>query len=379
VAAAPIYLDHQASTPCDPAVVAAMAPLWGENFANPSSRGHRPGLNAALLVDQARESLAAALAIPPHTLVFTSGATEANNLAIKGLCEARLARGRHVITVATEHRAVLDPCRYLERLGFSLTVLPVAADGLLDPAQLEAAMGPSTVLVSVMAANNEIGVLQPLEAIAAICRRHGAAFHCDAAQLVGHQLIKPLELGIDLFSFSGHKFYGPKGIGALVVAEDLELAAQIHGGGQEGGRRSGSLSTPLIVGLATALDLALADAPGRAQRLGQLRDQLWSGLEQLGGICVNGALKPRLAHNLNVSVAGVDGSRLHSGLRRGLAVSGGSACSSASGEPSHVLIALGRSRQEAAASVRFGLGRSTTEEQIKETLSFINQLLAKLR
>jgi len=379
VAAAPIYLDHQASTPCDPKVVAAMAPHWNEEFANPSSRSHLPGLAAAGQVEQAREVMAASFGVPAESIVFTSGATEANNLAIKGLCEARMARGRHLITVATEHRAVLDPCRYLEKMGFGLTVLPVEADGLLDPARLEAALQRDTVLVSVMAANNEIGVLQPLAAIGALCRSHGAAFHCDAAQLVGHQQLKPLQLGIDLLSCSGHKFYGPKGCGALVVADGIELAAQLHGGGQEGGRRSGSLSTPLVVGLAAALQFALIDASEREQRLGLLRDQLWRGLQQLGGMQLNGALQPRLAHNLNITVAGVNGTRLHSNLKKRLAVSGGSACSSATGEPSHVLLALGRSRLEAAASVRFGLGRSTTETQISATLEWFSQVLANLR
>lgn len=379
MAAAPIYLDHHASTPCDPKVVAAMAPHWNEEFANPSSRSHLPGLAAAGQVEQAREVMAASFGVPPESMVFTSGATEANNLAIKGLCEARMARGRHLITVATEHRAVLDPCRYLEKMGFGLTVLPVEADGLLDPARLEAALQPDTVLVSVMAANNEIGVLQPLAAIGALCRSHGAAFHCDAAQLVGHQRLKPLQLGIDLLSCSGHKFYGPKGCGALVVADGIELAAQLHGGGQEGGRRSGSLSTPLVVGLAAALEFALIDASEREQRLELLRDQLWCGLQQLGGMQLNGALQPRLAHNLNITVAGVNGTRLHSNLKKRLAVSGGSACSSATGEPSHVLLALGRSRLEAAASVRFGLGRSTTEAQISATLEWFSQVLANLR
>ena len=379
VAAASIYLDHQATTPCDPAVVAAMAPWWSEGFANPSSRSHRPGLEAAAQLGRSRQQLAAALAVPPESLVLTSGATEANNLAIKGLCEARLSRGRHLITVATEHRAVLDPCRYLERLGFGLTVLPVGTDGLLDPAQLEAAVRPDTVLVSVMAANNEIGVLQPLEAITAICRTRGIAVHVDAAQLVGHQRFEPLKLGIDLLSFSGHKFYGPKGVGALVVAPGVELMPQLHGGGQEGGLRSGSTPLPLVVGLAEALSRALADAPERAQRLGQLRQRLWAGLQVLGGVELNGSAEQRLAHNLNVSFEGVDGARLHSALRRRLAVSGGSACSSASGEPSHVLLALGRSREQAAASVRFGLGRFTTAEQIDQALAWISTQLQQLR
>ena len=360
VAAAPIYLDHQATTPCDPAVVEAMAPWWSNAFANPSSRSHRPGLEAAAQLTLARERLARCLAVPAEAVVFTSGATEANNLAIKGLCEARLTRGRHIVTVATEHRAVLDPCRYLQSLGFELTVLPVQPNGLLDLEALAAALRLDTVLVSVMAANNEIGVLQPIADIAAQCRPQGIALHVDGAQLVGHQRLEPLALGIDLLSLSGHKFYGPKGVGALLVAPGVELKPQLHGGGQEGGLRSGSVPLPLAVGLAEALERALADAPQRAQRLAGLRDRLWQGLQLVEGVVLNGCLDQRLAHNLNVSVDGVDGARLHSALRRRLAVSGGSACSSSSGEPSHVLLALGRSRQQAAASVRFGLGRANT-------------------
>jgi cysteine desulfurase len=356
-----------------------MAPYWSETFANPASRGHRPGLAAVAAVERARQQLAARFGVEPAALVFCSGATEANNLAIKGICEARLGRGRHIVTVATEHLAVLDPCRYLERLGFALTVLPVQADGLIDLQQLQAALRPDTQLLSVMAANNEIGVLQPLAQLGRICRSAGIVFHCDAAQLVGHQELRPQELGIDLLSLSAHKFYGPKGIGALVVAPGLELAPQLHGGGQEGGRRSGSLPTPLIVGMAAALELALADQQERQQKLLELRERLRLGLEALGGITVNGCLQQRLAHNLNVSVAGVEGGRLHSGLRRRLAVSGGSACSSASGEPSHVLLALGRSRAEAAASVRFGLGRGTDADQIDAALQWFSQQLADLR
>ena len=379
VAAAPIYLDHQATTPCDPAVVEAMAPLWSDGFANPSSRSHRPGLEAAAQLTLARERLARCLAVPADAVVFTSGATEANNLAIKGLCEARLTRGRHIVTVATEHRAVLDPCHYLQSLGFELTVLPVQPDGLLDLHALAAALRPDTVLVSVMAANNEIGVLQPIADISALCRPQGIAVHVDGAQLVGHQRVEPLALGIDLLSLSGHKFYGPKGVGALLVAPGVELKPQLHGGGQEGGLRSGSVPLPLAVGLAEGLERALADAPQRAHRLAGLRDRLWQGLQQLEGVVLNGCLDQRLAHNLNVSVEGVDGARLHSALRRRLALSGGSACSSSSGEPSHVLLALGRSRQQAAASVRFGLGRANTAEQMDQALAWFTEQVQALR
>jgi len=387
------YLDHQATTPCDPAVVAAMAPWWTEQFANPASRLHRPGLLAAAAVDQARTQILGQLGLtagaPPENprghqgdaqLIFTSGATEANNLALKGLAEAELAAGgsrRQLVTLATEHRAVLDPLRYLARHGFRLSELPVGSDGLVDLDQLAAALGPETLVVSVMAANNEIGVLQPLAAIGSLCRQRGIPFHCDGAQAVGHIALNPAELGIDLLSLSGHKLYGPKGIGALAISRPLALAPQLHGGGQQGGLRAGTLPVPLIVGLAAALNLAPADRRGREQRLGALRDQLWQGLEALGGIRRNGAAAPRLAHNLNICVEGVEGGALHRALRRQLAVSGGSACSS--GEPSHVLAALGLSRLEAAAAIRFGLGRATTAAEIGQAIEAVAEAISQLR
>jgi cysteine desulfurase len=374
------YLDHHATTPCDAAVLAAMEPWWREHFANPSSRQHRPGLEAAAAVELARGRVAAALATPPASVVFTSGATEANNLALKGVAEAALERGdprRGLVTLATEHRAVLDPLAWLARHGFPLTVLPVEADGLVDPARLEAALGADTLLVSVMAANNEIGVLQPLETIGALCRSRGIHFHCDAAQAVGHIPLEPAALGIDLLSLSGHKLYGPKGIGALVVGEGVRVAPQMHGGGQEGGRRAGTLAVPLIVGLGAAIQGALADREGRAERLTGLRERLWDGLESLGGISRNGHAGRCLPHNLNVTVSGVDGGNLHRRLRQQLAVSSGSACSQ--GSPSHVLAALGRSRAEAAASIRFGLGRDTTEEEIDTAVTTVAEAVAELR
>ncbi|MFM7361728.1 MAG: cysteine desulfurase family protein [Cyanobium sp.] len=378
------YLDHHATTPCDPAVLAAMAPWWHECFANPSSRLYRPALEAAAAVERARERLAAALDLPAaqadRAVTFTSGATEANNLALRGVAEAALERGeprRQLITLATEHRAVLDPLRWLERHGFPLTVLPVGPDGLLDPADLERALGDDTLLVSVMAANNEIGVLQPLQAIAALCRARGALFHCDAAQALGHVPLSLAGSGIDLLSVSGHKLYGPKGIGALVRREGVALAAQQLGGGQEGGLRGGTLPVPLIVGLAKALELALADREARALRLGELRDRLLEGLLPLGGVTVNGSLAARLPHNLNLSIAGVDGGRLHRELRRSLAVSSGSACSQ--GSPSHVLAALGRDRLEAAASIRFGLGRGTGEVEIRRAIEAVATAVKTLR
>jgi len=375
-----IYLDHQATTPCEPAVVQAMAPWWNEQFANPASRSHRPGLLAAAAVEQARGQIATALGVEPAAVVFTSGATEANNLALKGLAEAELQAGgsrRHLLCLSTEHRAVLDPLRYLSRHGFELTELAVPASGLVDLEQLGQQLRPSTLLVSVMAANNEIGVLQPLGAIAELCRARGIRFHCDGAQAVGHIPLQPAELGIDLLSLSAHKLYGPKGIGALVVAPGVTLAPQLHGGSQEQGLRAGSLPVPLIVGLAKALELALADQPARAQRLEALREQLWQGLEGLGGVHRNGAAAPRLAHNLNVWIEGVEGSALQRQLRPHLAISSGSACSQ--GEPSHVLQALGLSRQQASAALRFGLGRHTTAAEIERAAERVQEAVSALR
>jgi cysteine desulfurase len=384
------YLDHQASTPCHPAVQAAMGPWWSERCANPSSRGHRPGLTAAAAVERARGQVAAAVGAPPEWVVFTSGATEANNLALKGVAEAALAADstpaagsepprRRLVSLVSEHRAVLDPLRYLERHGFPLTLLPVAPDGRLELAALETALEPDVLLVSVMAANNEIGVLQPLATVAALCRRAGALLHVDAAQAAGHIPLAMAEQGIDLLSLSGHKCAGPQGVGALLVREGVALAPQLHGGGQEGGRRAGSTPVPLVVGLGEALTLAVADQSERAQRLGALRDRLWAGLATLGGIRLNGPPPGchRLPHNLNVTVAGVDGATLHQRLRRQLAVSSGSACSQ--GSPSHVLAALGRSRAEAAASIRFGLGRDTSAAEVDLALAAVSAAVRELR
>jgi len=379
------YLDHHATTPCDPAVVAAMAPWWSEHCANPANRIYRPALEAAAAVERARGQLARVLGSSAATVIFTSGATEANNLALKGACEAALSAGkpqRRLVSLVSEHRAVLDPLAYLGRHGFPGTIVPVRADGLVDLAQLEAALGDDVLLLSVMAANNEIGVLQPLAAIAALCRQRGVLLHVDAAQAAGHIPLAIEELGIDLLSLSGHKFYGPKGVGALLVRPGLQLAAQMHGGGQQDGRRAGTLPVPLVVGLGEALLRAEADRVPRALRLGTLRDKLWAGLEALGGIELNGVElngegAPRLAHNLNVTVQGVDGTRLHRLLRQRLAVSSGSACSQ--GSPSHVLAALGRSRQQAAASIRFGLGRDTGTEEIALAIETVAAAVRELR
>jgi cysteine desulfurase len=374
------YLDHHATTPCEPAVVATMAPWWTDRWANPSSRLYRPALEAAAAVEQARGTLQALLDATKAKVVFTSGATEANNLALRGVAEAALGGSstrRRLVSVHTEHRAVLDPLRHLERHGFPITLLPVQSDGLLDPGLLEQALGPDVLLVSVMAANNEIGVLQPLGEIAALCHRHGALLHSDAAQAAGHIPLSMHTLGIDLLSLSGHKFYGPVGSGALLISEGVSLAPQQLGGGQEQGLRAGTLAVPLIVGLAMALKLACADREARAERLTRLRTRLWQGLEALGGVRRNGADAPRLPHNLSISIAGVEGTTLHQRLRRSIAVSSGSACSQ--GSPSHVLRALGLTRQEAAASIRFGLGRHTSEIEIEQAIEAVRLAVQELR
>jgi len=378
------YLDHHATTPCDPAVVAAMAPWWSEHCANPANRLYRPALEAAAAVERSRGQLARVLGSSAETVIFTSGATEANNLALKGVCEAALATGnprRRLVSLVSEHRAVLDPLAYLGRHGFPVSLVPIQPDGLVDLAQLEAALGDDVLLLSVMAANNEIGVLQPLAAIAARCRQRGVLLHVDAAQAAGHIPLAIDELGIDLLSLSGHKFYGPKGVGALLVRPGLKLAAQLHGGGQQDGRRAGTLPVPLVVGLGEALLGAEADREERAGQLGTLRDQLWEGLRDLGGIELNGVDlnggAPRLAHNLNVTVEGVDGTRLHRLLRQRLAVSSGSACSQ--GSPSHVLAALGRNRQQAAASIRFGLGRGSSDAEITLAIETVAAAVRELR
>jgi cysteine desulfurase len=374
------YLDHHATTPCATAVLEAMAPWWQEQFANPSSRLYRPALEASAAVEHARAQVGAALGMGEEAVVFTSGATEANNLALRGVVEAAKAAGQPrcaLVTLATEHRAVLDPLNALARQGCPLTVLPVERDGLVDLDRLEGVLGDDTLLLSVMAANNEIGVLQPLEAIAALCQRKGVLLHCDAAQAVGHIPLNMANLGVDLLTLSAHKFYGPKGVGALLHRPGVAIAPQQLGGGQERGLRAGTLPVPLIIGLAAALRLCQADAPERSARLAALRDQLWQQLAAMGGITRNGSVSQCLPHNLNLSVAGVDGTRMHQLLRRQLAVSSGSACSQ--GSPSHVLAALGRSRQEAAASIRFGLGRDTGEKEVAAAVAAVREVVLKLR
>ncbi len=363
----PIYLDYNATTPVDPVVLEAMLPYFTEHFGNPSSLVHQYGWEAEAAVKKARAAIASAINAEPEEIVFTSGATEADNLAIKGVAEAYFSQGRHIVTVKTEHSAVLDPCRYLESLGFEVTYLDVQPDGLLDLNTLEKALRDDTILVSVMAANNEIGVLQPLADIGQICRDRNILFHTDAAQALGKIPLDVDAMQIDLMSLTAHKIYGPKGIGALYVRRRrprVQLAPQLHGGGQERGLRSGTLYTPQIVGFGKAVELALAEMDSEGQRQQQLRDRLWQSLSQLEEIDLNGHPTQRLPGNLNVSVAGVDGQALLLGLQPIVAVSSGSACSSASMEPSHVLTALGRSKELAYASIRLGIGRFTTPEEI---------------
>ena len=363
----PIYLDCHATTPVDPRVVEAMVPFFTNYFGNPSSITHAYGWEAEAAVTQSRTIIAEGIHAIPEEIVFTSGATEANNLAIKGVAEAYFNQGRHIITVKTEHRAVLDPCAYLETLGFEVTYLSVGHDGLIDLAELVRSLRDDTILVSVMAANNEIGVLQPLAEIGQCCRDRGILFHTDAAQAIGKINLDVEAQCIDLLSMTAHKVYGPKGIGALYVRRRqprVNLAPQLHGGGQERGMRSGTLYTPQIVGLGKALELAWQGQVAEQKRISTLRNHLWQSLSTLQGLHLNGHPHQRLASNLNLSVTGVDGQALLLGLRNIAAVSSGSACSTTSTTPSHVLKALGHSDDLAYASLRFGIGRFNTLEDI---------------
>ncbi|WP_250125883.1 IscS subfamily cysteine desulfurase [Chroococcidiopsis sp. CCMEE 29] len=378
----PIYLDCHATTPLDDRVLKAMLPYFTEHFGNPSSINHVYGWEAEAAVKQARQLLAAAIHATPEEIIFTSGATEANNLALKGVAEAYFQKGRHIITVETEHSAVLDPCQYLRSLGFEVTLLPVQSDGLIDLAQLEQAFRPETILVSVMAANNEIGVLQPLAEIGRLCRDRQVLFHTDAAQAIGKIPLDVEAMKFDLMSMTAHKVYGPKGIGALYVRRRnprVRLSPQLHGGGHERGMRSGTLYPPQIVGFARAVELALAEQATETKRLNQLRQQLWQQLSQLDGIHLNGHPTQRLPGNLNISVEGVDGAALLLGLQPIMAVSSGSACSSATTAPSHVLTALGHSEQLAYASIRFGIGRFNTADEIDKVAQHAIATIQSLR
>lgn len=379
MSARPIYCDCQATTPVDPAVLEAMLPYFSEHFGNPSSP-HAYGWEAEAAVDNARAAIATTINADPVEIVFTSGATEANNLAIKGIAETYLQRGRHLITVATEHRAVLEPIQYLASLGFETTVLPVRPDGLLNLDSLTAALRPDTILVSVMAANNEIGVLQPLQEIGMLLRDRfpfeaKPFFHTDAAQALGQISLDVEAIGLDLMSMTAHKIYGPKGVGALYVrrrAPRVRLASQLHGGGQERDRRSGTLNPPLIVGFAKAVELALERQARDSQHLLEMRSYLWQSISQACPEAIlNGAWEPRLPGNLNVSFPSIDSTTLLRELRTTVALSSGSACSATSNKPSHVLTALGRSESLARSSLRFGLSRNMSMADIDRIVSHL--------
>ncbi|MBD2176198.1 IscS subfamily cysteine desulfurase [Pseudanabaena sp. FACHB-1998] len=378
----PIYLDCHATTPVDERVLAAMLPYFRESFGNPASVGHLYGWEAESAVKLAREAIANSINATPEEIIFTSGATEANNLAIKGVAEAYHRKGRHIITLQTEHSAVLDPCGYLESLGFEITYLPVKSDGLIDLQELEMAIRPDTILVSVMAANNEIGVLQPIATIGQLCHERQILFHTDAAQAIGKIPLDVQAMQIDLMSLTAHKIYGAKGIGALYVRRRhprVTLAPQLHGGGHERGMRSGTLYTPQIVGFAKALEIAIASQAEEEQKALTLRQHLWQKLSELESIRLNGHPKLRLAGNLNVSFRGINGQALMLALQTIVAISSGSACSSAKSAPSHVLKALGHTDELAYASIRFGIGRFNTLEEIEIVANHVVESVRSLR
>lgn len=377
----PIYMDNHATTPVDPRVLEAMLPYFREEFGNASSKSHPFGWRAEEAVEQARAEVAALIGATPKEIVWTSGATESNNLAVKGVAEFHAAKGKHLVTVATEHKAVLDAMHALERRGWSVTVLPVGKDGRVDPAAVKAALRPDTVLVSVMHANNETGVVQPIAEIGAVTRAAGVLFHCDAVQSAGKIPFDVEQAGVDLASLSAHKMYGPKGVGALYIRRKprARLTAQQDGGGHERGHRSGTLNVPGIVGFGRACALALAERDAEAARVLALRERLRAGLEAgLDLVHLNGSLEHRLPGNLNMSFAYVEGEALMMAIKD-VAVSSGSACTSASLEPSYVLRAMGVGDDLAHSSIRFGLGRFTTEEEVDYTVRLVIQRVKKLR
>ncbi len=376
----PIYLDYSATTPVDPRVAAEMIPWLTEHFGNPASRSHAYGWEAEKAVEEAREQVAALVNADPREIVWTSGATESNNLAIKGAAHFYKGKGKHLITLKTEHKAVLDTCRELERQGFEVTYLDVQENGLVDLDTFRQALRPDTIVVSVMFVNNEIGVIQPIAEIGEICREKGIVFHVDAAQATGKLPIDLAQLKVDLMSFSAHKTYGPKGVGALYVRRKprVRLEAQMHGGGHERGLRSGTLATHQIVGMGAAFRIAREEMAEELERIRRLRDKLLSGLQDIEAVYVNGDLEHRVPHNLNISFAYVEGESLIMAIKD-VAVSSGSACTSASLEPSYVLRALGRNDELAHSSIRFTIGRFTTEEEIDYTIELLHRKIGKLR
>lgn len=376
----PIYMDYGATTPVDPRVVDAMIPWLREHFGNPASRTHAYGWEAEEAVEKARAQVAELINADPREIVWTSGATESNNLAIKGAAQFYKTRGKHLITVKTEHKAVLDTMRELERQGFEVTYLDVQEDGLLDLEAFKAAIRPDTILASVMFVNNEIGVVQDITALGNLCREKGVIFHVDAAQATGKVAIDMATLPVDLLSLASHKTYGPKGIGALYVRRKprIRLEAQMHGGGHERGMRSGTLPTHQIVGMGEAFRIAKEEMAEELPRIQALQQRLYKGLQDIEQIFVNGDLTQRVPHNLNISFNFVEGESLIMGIK-GIAVSSGSACTSASLEPSYVLRALGRSDELAHSSLRMTIGRFTTEEEVDYVITTLKERVAKLR
>ena len=376
----PIYMDYSATTPIDPRVAQKMIPYITEHFGNPASRSHPYGWEAEEAVEEARAQVAALVNADPREIVFTSGATESDNLALKGVAEFYQDRGKHIITVKTEHKAILDTARELERKGFEVAYLDVLENGLIDLDALKAAIRPDTILVSVMMVNNEIGVIQDIEAIGELCRDKGVFFHVDAAQATGKVEIDLQKLKVDLMSFSAHKTYGPKGLGALYVRRKprVRLEAQMHGGGHERGMRSGTLATHQIVGMGEAFRIAKEEMDEENARIKALRDRLWAGLSTMEEVHINGDMTQRVPHNLNVSFNFVEGESLMMAIKD-VAVSSGSACTSASLEPSYVLRALGRSDELAHSSIRFTVGRFTTEAEIDAVVKLLQDKIGKLR
>ena len=376
----PIYLDYSATTPIDPRVADKMIPYLREQFGNPASRSHMYGWSAEKAVEEAREEVAKLVGADAREIVWTSGATEGNNLALKGAAQFYKTKGKHIITVKTEHKAVLDTVRELERQGFEATYLQPQDNGLITIEQLAAAIRPDTILVSVMLVNNEIGVIQPIDEIGELCRSKGIVFHCDAAQATGKIKIDLQKSKVDLMTFTAHKTYGPKGIGALYVRRKprIRIEPQMHGGGHERGMRSGTLPTHQIVGMGEAFKIAREEMDSEVVRITALRDRLAKGLSSMEEIYINGDMEHRVPHNLNVSFNYVEGESLIMAIKE-IAVSSGSACTSASLEPSYILRALGRSDELAHSSIRFTFGRFTTEEDIDFTIDLIKEKVAKLR
>jgi cysteine desulfurase len=378
----PIYLDNNATTPMDPRVLEAMTPYFLEDYGNAASRNHPFGWKAEEAVDYAREQVAKLIGADPKEIIFTSGATEGDNLGIKGVFEMYAQKGNHIITATTEHKAVLDTCKHIEKLGGEVTYLQVKPDGLIDLAELEAAIKPNTILISIMYANNEIGVVNPVQEIGAIAKKHGVLFFTDAVQAVGKIPVNVIKDGIDIMAFTAHKMYGPKGVGALYVRRKnprVKVTAQMDGGGHERGMRSGTLNVPGIVGMGKACEICMQDMEADAKRISKMRDKLENALMLLEEAYINGSTEHRLPHVTNISFKHVEGEGLLMGFNKNIALSSGSACTSASLEPSYVLKALGLGDDLAHSSLRFGLGRFTTDEQIDYTVKAISDTVIKLR